>query len=255
MSNSTLSPPAPLVRRFARNTRGRDLVVGDVHGCFTKLDAALQAVRFDPAAGDRLFMLGDLVDRGPESGRVLEWLARPGVFALRGNHDDMAIRWPRGNMDVEDYLRNGGGWNIVNPPELQLAISRALEALPLAIELETETGLVGLVHADCPLGSWPAFVAALEDPETPRGRIKALAGTCMWARDRADHQDESLVDGVRAVLVGHTPVDRVTSLGNTLYLDTGGWMQGGASSRAFTILDAATLAAAFGSTLTWPGSD
>jgi hypothetical protein len=34
----------PLVRRFARNPLGRDLIVGDVHGHFTRLQAALDAV-------------------------------------------------------------------------------------------------------------------------------------------------------------------------------------------------------------------
>jgi len=38
---------------------------------------------------DQLFSVGDLVDRGPESHRVLEWLARPWFFAICGNHDFM----------------------------------------------------------------------------------------------------------------------------------------------------------------------
>ena len=48
------------------------------------------------------------------------------------------------------------------------------------------------------------------------------------------------VAGVRAVVVGHTPVERFTSLGNVHYIDTRGWRPPG----RFTLLDAHTLRAA-----------
>lgn len=73
-------------KRFEINTTGRDFAVGDVHGHFTKLQAALDAVGFN-AATDRLFSVGDLVDRGPESADVDTWLAKPWFFAVQGNHD------------------------------------------------------------------------------------------------------------------------------------------------------------------------
>lgn len=95
MSNS-IHQTGPLVARFARNPLGRDLIAGDVHGHFSRLAAALDAVAFDPVR-DRLFSVGDLVDRGPESDHALDWLARPWFYAVSGNHEDMAIRWPRGH--------------------------------------------------------------------------------------------------------------------------------------------------------------
>ena len=52
------------VQRYARNLRGFDYVASDVHGCFSSLKFALQRVGFSPAR-DRLFCVGDLVDRGP----------------------------------------------------------------------------------------------------------------------------------------------------------------------------------------------
>lgn len=73
---SKIHQTGPLVARFDRNPLGRDLIVGDVHGCFTKLKASLDAVGFN-LERDRLFSVGDLVDRGPESDRALEWLAQP----------------------------------------------------------------------------------------------------------------------------------------------------------------------------------
>lgn len=239
------TPPASLVRRVARNPSlaGRDLLVGDVHGCFTKLRAALDAVGFDPKAGDRLFSVGDLVDRGPESADVLWWLDQPWFFAVRGNHEDMAIRWaqPGCEMDAPLYAANGGAWNIGQTPPERLRFADAFAALPVALELETEAGLLGLVHADCPGEDWAAFAHALTLPELPRSHRKAVIDAALWSRNRVEFGDRSDVAGVLAVVVGHTPVERVTSLGNVLFIDCGAWLQAGATDRPFVVLDAATL--------------
>jgi serine/threonine protein phosphatase 1 len=238
--------PAIPVRRFAANPTGRDLIVGDVHGCFTKLRASLDAVGFDPGAGDRLFSVGDLVDRGPESADVLWWLEQPWFAAVRGNHEDMAVRWglPGCAMDRLLYVQNGGGWNVGNTQAERLRFSDALGALPMAIQLETAAGTLGLVHADCPLPTWGDLVAALEDRSLSNNRRRALCEGVLWSRDRAELLFTGGVPDVRAVVVGHTPVERVTSLGNVFFIDTAAWFDGGAVSWPFAIVDAATLALA-----------
>jgi calcineurin-like phosphoesterase family protein len=69
----------------------RTLAIGDIHGCLTALKTLLDYVA--PAADDRLALLGDYVDRGPDSRGVLDLVIglRAGgrVMALRGNHDQM----------------------------------------------------------------------------------------------------------------------------------------------------------------------
>lgn len=225
-----------LCARIPRNTVGHDVIVGDVHGCFTKLRAALAAIGFSPAAGDRLLMVGDLVDRGPESLQALDWLLQPWVYAVAGNHEDMAVRWPNGNMDPGNYAANGGSWMIALDQETQREVAASLSALPIAIELETSAGLVGIVHAECPLASWPEFIAMLEDPGLSRLRRNALIDSAQWARGRIESGFDDDVAGVRAVVVGHTPMHNWTSLGNTLYIDTMGWRGG-----EFTLLSAETL--------------
>ena len=55
----------------------RTLAIGDIHGCSRALDALLAAA--DPRPGDTLVTLGDYVDRGPDSAKVMEalsWLQR-----------------------------------------------------------------------------------------------------------------------------------------------------------------------------------
>lgn len=232
------------IQRFERNTAGRDLIVGDVHGHFTKLKEALDAVAFDPAR-DRLFSVGDLVDRGPESDKVLEWLALPWFHAVQGNHEDMAIDWGASVGDRDLYFANGGGWNISNPSDVQREIAEELSALPLAIELETACGLVGIVHADCPRDDWHCFTIAItggEHSDHSELECQHLRTMALWNRQRIEMGDRRGVDGIRAVVVGHTPVPEHTVLGNVHYIDTGAWL----GDRCpwvprFTLLDAATL--------------
>lgn len=230
-----------LVQRFALNTAGRDLIVGDIHGYFTKLRAALDAVCFSPADGDRLFSVGDLVDRGPESHFCIEWLDQPWFHAVAGNHEDMAIRWPNGFMPEGNYVANGGAWNVENTPAARQVYADALSVLPVAIEIETEQGTVGVVHAECPLDSWQAFTAALVDPTLSKARREAIIDAAQWSRDRVDRGDDSNVEGVRAVVVGHTPMQNWTSLGNTIFIDTGAWLPPHRGQRDFCLLDAKTL--------------
>lgn len=222
-----------MLKRFARNTAGRDLIVGDIHGHFGKLQVHLDEIGFDPAAGDRLFSVGDLVDRGPDSDKALEWLAQPWFHAVAGNHEDFAIRWPNGHMDAGNYVANGGGWNVANPPEVQLEFKAAFEALPVAIELETEAGLLGIVHADCPYRSWDKFREVLAAGGREAEHAVMMA---QWSRNRPEKLMDDEVSGVRAVIVGHTPMQRMASLGNVLFIDTGAWL-----GRHFTVIDAADL--------------
>lgn len=82
-------------RRVNANNRGRDLAVGDIHGHFERLQRCLDEVGFDPEV-DRLFSVGDLVDRGPASEQALDWLAQPWFHAVQGNHEALAIAHLRG---------------------------------------------------------------------------------------------------------------------------------------------------------------
>ena len=216
---------------YQQNVAGRDFIVGDIHGCFSRLQAHIDRLGFDPLT-DRLFSVGDLVDRGPESELALEWLAKPWFHAVRGNHEQMAIDHVAGFSDAQMYIANGGAWMLALTKPEQCLFADAFSALPFAITLHTATGLVGIVHAECPADSWGGMLDALQSQHAEQ-----VGMCCMWSRDRVQHGREDDVAGVRAVVVGHTPMQNWTSLGNTLYIDTGAVFKG----REFTVLDASTL--------------
>lgn len=63
-------------------------VVGDVQGCFDSLQALLRRVGFDRST-DQLWLVGDLVNRGPKNLEVLRYLRElgPAACCVLGNHD------------------------------------------------------------------------------------------------------------------------------------------------------------------------
>ena len=85
--------------------------IGDVHGCFETLRRLLRKVAYDPAR-DRLWFVGDLVNRGPDSLGVLRWAAAQGdgIVAVLGNHDlhllarAEGISAPRKRDSLEEIL-------------------------------------------------------------------------------------------------------------------------------------------------------
>jgi len=204
------------VHRFPLNTEGRDFVVGDIHGMFSHLSTLLEELEFD-AGRDRLFSVGDLVDRGPESGAALEWLAHPWFHACRGNHEQFVIDSENGK-DLEFWVRyNGGEWWLDLDTTEQARFRRAFDNLPLALEVETHSGWVGIVHADVPADvTWDEFVELLE------GGVAEASVYALYSRGRVHGQvpAEPVAGKVERVYCGHTPVREPVTVANVHFIDT-----------------------------------
>lgn len=213
---------AARVRRFSANTQGRDFCVGDIHGMFYRLDELLSAVAFDFSV-DRLFSVGDLVDRGEDSARCLLYLNQPWFHAIRGNHEDMLLRShadPKDRTLRQMWLENGGEWWLSTTETIQRNLIHWLQPLPYVIEVETAAGLVGLVHADLTPGlSWTQFVRLIDAQD------EHTATVALWSRQRAKlHKIAGPVRDIHAIYCGHTVFPDPVSAGNVHFIDTGAYL-------------------------------
>lgn len=218
---------------FAANPVGRDYAVGDIHGHFSRLQQALEQLGFNPDC-DRLFSVGDLIDRGPQSEESLQWLDQPWFFAVQGNHEVLAVQLDAGQwLDKTNYRSSGGGWLLDATDAKRHLYAQRFAQMPVAMEVETANGLIGLVHADCPFPAWNQLRAYLSGEAPADKRTDEIF---QWSRSRLKRNDRRGVDGVRAMIVGHTPLRVPKRLGNVYHIDTAGWSEG-----YFSFVDLATL--------------
>lgn len=72
----------------------RTIIVGDIHGCIDELDELIKTLSYDKNS-DRLILLGDLIDRGPDSVAVVARARAMDLECVMGNHDYKFLKWFR----------------------------------------------------------------------------------------------------------------------------------------------------------------
>lgn len=77
----------------------KTLIVGDIHGCWDEFEALLDAAAL--GVNDQIVSVGDMVDRGPQSPRVLKFFREtPNARAIMGNHERKHIRAAKGEVKL-----------------------------------------------------------------------------------------------------------------------------------------------------------
>lgn len=73
----------------------RMAVIGDVHGCYEELMELIDALGFFEGKVDKLIFVGDLIDKGPDSKKVIEWAKvwKNSCHFVMGNHEEKHIRY------------------------------------------------------------------------------------------------------------------------------------------------------------------
>ena len=199
-------------QHFGCNRFGRDWVCGDLHGHRALLMALIEEKHIELGV-DRLFLLGDLIDRGPQSADLLSWvLHTDNVFSVMGNHELMFISGATRPGYREKHRRIGGEW----VDELGFSQYRELTTgcanhLPLTMTIETEQGLLGLVHAQSPVDDWREL-ATIEYTDQ-------VAIDCTWPWNRATGPEQT-IGGVGTVVSGHIGTPGIVQRGNQLWIDT-----------------------------------
>jgi serine/threonine protein phosphatase 1 len=230
-----LSTSPSETRRISAPPGVRLYAIGDVHGRLDLLESLLDGVLEDSksSAADRkvVVFLGDLIDRGPDSRAVIErvmagpqdhWRGFQWI-TLRGNHEDIMLRFLSDANYGANWIANGGLSTIASYVgdldisaddvfALQAALNRSLprahrrflEALPYSHQ---EGGYV-FVHA----GIRPGIPMAAQTAED-----------LMWIR--REFLDSGLDHG--AVIVhGHTIVKEPDERPNRIGIDTGAYSNG-----------------------------
>ena len=188
-------------------------VLSDVHGHLRALDGAL--AQASPAADDRVYVLGDMVDRGPDPMGVIRLLrALPNVTVLAGNHVQLmlsCVGTPDDRAAWDLWMRNGG------TTTAQGLMGLVPEAYEHTVSWVRRLPLFDVVTAGG--RPWVLVHAGIVDPAPPEGGVwdeRSLFSMLLdqrpddllWVRSGFWNRPTGLVseDGPSPVVVaGHTP--------------------------------------------------
>lgn len=171
--------------------------ISDIHGCCKSFKALLEKINLQK--DDELFLLGDYVDRGPDSKGVIDhiWLLQSQghkIHCLAGNHEEKMLISCKSKEDMQEWLYWGGRQTLGS-----FGVSAAhlidqkyidwLDKLPFYFAIDNFI----LVHAGLNF-----------DAEDPLTDTKSM----MWMRDYYDTIDYDWLKE-RIILHGHTPIAKL----------------------------------------------
>ena len=188
---------------------GRIIAIGDIHGCHQEFAELLERIAL--TKDDQLILLGDLINRGPDSLKVLDLARANRALSLLGNHEARLLNYRR-TKDTA-FLKESDlqTFEKLRPEDWAL-----LEAMPLTHTIE-ELNTVFVHGGFLPNEPWqkqPASVVTriqvVDRYGKPRKRAEA-EGCPVWA---------DLWNGPPFVVYGHTPRPEIYKLKWSVGIDT-----------------------------------
>jgi serine/threonine protein phosphatase 1 len=188
---------------------GRIIAIGDIHGCHQEFAELLERLALSPE--DRLILVGDLVNRGPDSNKVIDLAIQHRALSLLGNHEARLLAFRR--TGDRSGLKEDDEKTLVR---LEPRHWDYLEKMPLT-HVEPEFNVV-FVHGgflpDEPWQKQPAQIVTriqvLDAEGRPRKRAECPGGV-PWAERWA---------GPPFVVYGHTPRHDIYKLKWSVGIDT-----------------------------------
>lgn len=205
------------IRRFIEN---KWIIIGDIHGCYDEFLELLDKCGYQ--YGDTVISVGDLIDRGPYSRKVLTWFWRNDGFVVEGNHDNRFRRWLNGRPvkmkhGLEKTIQEFEGID----EQYHDMLLRWMNKWPQILRVPNVDGKsMYVVHAGLD-GRWPVTKQKVE--------------TCLYARflNGKDFFDEengipwyNTLDGDYKVVSGHMIQDDPFINENSILLDGGAYKGG-----------------------------
>ena len=194
---------------------GRLIAIGDIHGCHVEFAELLS--RLSLTKDDRLILLGDLVNRGPDSTKVIDLARANNAIALLGNHELRLLNYRR--TKDPDFQKEDDQATFA---QLRAEDWTYLESMLLTHYVE-ELNMVFVHGGFLPGEPWqrqPASVVTRVQviDRDGRPRKRAECPDCpFWA---------DLWNGPPFVVYGHTPRPEIYRLKWSVCIDTGCVMGG-----------------------------
>lgn len=178
----------------------RTLVFSDIHGELVLFDKLLQKVNYN-SEQDQLILLGDYIDRGPNSKGVIERvieLKESGAIVLKGNHDDLLVKSAHRQLGALEYWERAGGLSTLKSYDV------LIENMKIPDNTELKKHVIFLENLDyyheC---ENYIFVHAGIEPGTRLSEQDSH--TYMWIRELF----YEVYNGDKTVVFGHTPVSLI----------------------------------------------
>jgi serine/threonine protein phosphatase 1 len=202
--------------KYGKNDRGRDFIIGDLHGCYDILQKAMWNNDFNENI-DRLFSVGDLVDRGDKNVECARLLYEPWFHSVMGNHERMYIdAYDDGSLGQDGsvmgmYLHNGGNWSSQIDKETEIELLELFQKMPISITIVRGDETIGICHAEPPK-DWDNIENTSES-------------NLLWGRNIIKMNSIDVKNTTRTYH-GHTPVASYRIIGNAYFIDTGAVFNG-----------------------------
>ena len=203
-------------QHFPINELGTDFFVGDIHGHYQLLLDSLSQAGFDEYNGDRVFLVGDLVNRGPDSASCVDLLLKKYIHSSFGNHDEMMLSLLDDPGVINQLQKIGGEWLLdyeKEPRKLKFLIAIYITHLNFAMTVETRLGTIGVIHAEAP-DDWQQVV--------DRSLTDIQQGLCIWSLEKYNRPLElsETIKNIDLVVHGHTNSEQVVCKKNQVWIDT-----------------------------------
>ncbi|MEH2325703.1 MAG: metallophosphoesterase family protein [Nostoc sp.] len=169
-------------------TSPRRIVIGDVHGHYEGLMTLLEAIA--PTSDDQIYFLGDLIDRGPHSSQVVNFVKRHNYPCLLGNHEQMLLNiltnHRTSSPTMQAWLYSGGQATVASYHEASIPDDHLdwFKSLPTYLDL----GDIWLTHAGV-------------DPS--KSVTEQTADQLCWIREEF-HSIEKPYFPDKLIIIGHT---------------------------------------------------
>lgn len=212
-------------------------IIGDVHGCYKTLKKLIDKL---PYSKNKLCFVGDLIDRGTDSQKVVEFVRKNNHLCVYGNHEEammedgaeiiqnpslvIAKRWTNhkynyGGMEtLASYDKLGKTAGTIIQEKIFKEDIEWMENLPLYLEfknIKNKDGRHLVVSHSSVSEYWKYRDNSKSDPD-----YKSFWNACLYSRTKNPADNSEIFN-----IFGHTPVEKIEMANHFANIDTGAFIK------------------------------